>query len=157
MSTEIRCVNCDHPAASPRQHYGGTGPWACAPAPWRDRALAAETRIAELNALVVKITNETPYPDEAKDALAQRGKLVAEIGTLKNRVAKLEGENRILSIEYHGQKQMTAEAVRRWQDAEKRYQDAMSIGPQIMAKAAEVQKSLDTLRREVDELKAKTP
>jgi hypothetical protein len=48
-------------------------------------ALAA--RRDELLTAMVRVTNETPFADEAKDALAQRGKLIAEIGTLK---AKLE-------------------------------------------------------------------
>ena len=41
------------------------------------------TRRDELLAAMVRVANETPFADEAKDALAQRGKLLAEIGTLK--------------------------------------------------------------------------
>ena len=41
------------------------------------------TRRDELLAAMVRVANETPFADEAKDALAQRGKLSAEIGTLR--------------------------------------------------------------------------
>lgn len=41
-------------------------------------------RQQELLAAMVRVANETPFADEAKDALAQRGRLVAEIGTLRN-------------------------------------------------------------------------
>lgn len=44
---------------------------------------ALATRRDELLAAMVRVANETPFADEAKDALAQRGKLLAEIGTLK--------------------------------------------------------------------------
>lgn len=49
-------------------------------------------RQQELLATIVRVTNETPFSDEAKDALEQRGKLVAEIGTLKSKTAELEAE-----------------------------------------------------------------
>lgn len=39
---------------------------------------------------VVRIANETPYPDEIKGWEAQRAAMLAEIGTLKARVAELE-------------------------------------------------------------------
>jgi hypothetical protein len=41
------------------------------------------TRNDELLAAMVRVANETPFADEAKDALAQRGRLLAEIGTLR--------------------------------------------------------------------------
>lgn len=50
------------------------------------------TRIAELHQAMLRVANDTPYPDEANDALAQRGAMVAEVGTLKARVAELEAE-----------------------------------------------------------------
>lgn len=56
----------------------------------RDELARKNTRIEELLAAMVRLTNSTPFSDEAKDALEQRGKLVAEIGTLKQRVAELE-------------------------------------------------------------------
>jgi uncharacterized coiled-coil DUF342 family protein len=49
----------------------------------RAEADRLRTRISELLATIVRVTNETPFSDEAKDALEQRGKLVAEVGTLK--------------------------------------------------------------------------
>lgn len=45
-----------------------------------------KARQQELLATIVRVTNETPFSDEAKDVLEQRGKLVAEVGTLKERV-----------------------------------------------------------------------
>lgn len=48
------------------------------------------TRVAELHQAMIRVSNETPFADEAKDALAQRGVLVAEVGTLKARVLELE-------------------------------------------------------------------
>ena len=49
-----------------------------------------ERRQQELLATIVKVTNETPYSDEIRGALEQRGTLLAEVGTLKARVAELE-------------------------------------------------------------------
>lgn len=49
-------------------------------------------RQQELLSTIVRVTNETPFSDEAKDALAQRGAMLAEIGTLKARVQELENE-----------------------------------------------------------------
>ena len=51
---------------------------------------AQKKRVQELLQTIVRLTNETPYPDEVKDALAQRGTLLAEIGTLKSRLSALE-------------------------------------------------------------------
>lgn len=51
----------------------------------RDRA-ALQARQQELLATIVKVSNTTPFADEAKDALEQRGKLLAEIGTLRSEV-----------------------------------------------------------------------
>jgi hypothetical protein len=61
--------------------------------PRSDRLVELEKRNEELRAAMVRITNETPYPDEVKGAIEQRGALVAEIGTLRNR-------NHQLSIAY---------------------------------------------------------
>lgn len=41
------------------------------------------TRQAELLATIVRLTNETPFPDEVKGWTAQRAAMVAEIGTLR--------------------------------------------------------------------------
>lgn len=49
----------------------------------RDEVSRLVLRREELLALVVKVSQETPFSDEAKDALSQRGKLLAEIGTLR--------------------------------------------------------------------------
>ena len=57
----------------------------------QERIDALETRQQELLATIVRITNETPYPDEINGWTDQRAKLVAEIGTLRARVAELGG------------------------------------------------------------------
>jgi hypothetical protein len=46
-------------------------------------------RQQELLATIVRVTNSTPFSDEAKDALDQRGKLVAAIGTLRSQLATM--------------------------------------------------------------------
>lgn len=48
------------------------------------------TRIDELLATVVKVAQQTPFPDELKDWPDQRAAMTAEVGTLKARVAELE-------------------------------------------------------------------
>lgn len=57
----------------------------------------ASKRIAELEqrqqghlALIVKLTNETLFADEIAGWKEQRAKMIAEIGTLKARIAELE-------------------------------------------------------------------
>ena len=52
------------------------------------RALA--TRRDELLQVIARLSNTVPFPDEWKDWESTRAKLVAEIGTLRNRVASLE-------------------------------------------------------------------
>jgi hypothetical protein len=47
-------------------------------------------RIEELLQTIVKLTRETPYPEEVENAMRQVGVLTAEIGTLKARVRELE-------------------------------------------------------------------
>lgn len=47
-----------------------------------------QKRQQELLATIVRITNETPFVDEAADALKQRGVLLAEIGTLRRQLAE---------------------------------------------------------------------
>lgn len=47
-----------------------------------------QTRQQELLAAMVRITNETPFPDEAANWTEQRAKLLAEIGTLKAQLAE---------------------------------------------------------------------
>jgi len=44
-------------------------------------------RQQELLATIVRVTNETPFADEASDALRQRGALLAEIGTMRASLA----------------------------------------------------------------------
>lgn len=61
---------------------------------WKTKAEALETRVSELLALVAKISQETPLPDEVAQALTQRGAMLAEIGTLRARVAELEAKVR---------------------------------------------------------------
>ena len=56
----------------------------------RGQVEALKLRQSELLATIVRLTNETPFSDEAKDALEQRGKLVAEVGTLRSEVARME-------------------------------------------------------------------
>ncbi len=57
----------------------------------RDRRIhELEARQKELHKLIVRLTNETPYPDEVKNWTAQRAAMVAEIGTLKARIKEME-------------------------------------------------------------------
>lgn len=49
-----------------------------------------ETRQQELLATIVRLTNETPFPDEIKGWEFQRAKMLTEIGTLRSRVAELD-------------------------------------------------------------------
>lgn len=60
------------------------------------RIRALEKRQSELLATIVRITNETPFPDEIKSALEQRGKLLAEVGTLRADKHELETVIRVL-------------------------------------------------------------
>ena len=59
--------------------------------PYAAKVAALETRQQELLQMIVRVTNETPFPDEIKGWTEQRAKLVAEIGTLRARVAEFEG------------------------------------------------------------------
>ncbi len=55
-----------------------------------DRVSALETRQQELLQTIVRLTNETPFPDEIKGREAQRAAMVAEVGSLRAKVAELE-------------------------------------------------------------------
>ncbi len=57
------------------------------------RIAVLEQRQQELLALILRLTNETPFPDEVKDWVAQRAALVAQVGSLRARVAELERRN----------------------------------------------------------------
>lgn len=52
------------------------------------------TRQQELLGLVAKLSRETPYADEVKGWEDQRRAMIAEIGTLRARVAELEQTGR---------------------------------------------------------------
>lgn len=54
------------------------------------RVSALETRQQELLQTIVRVTNETPFPDEIKGWAEQRAKMTAEIGTLRALVAEFE-------------------------------------------------------------------
>lgn len=54
------------------------------------RVTALETRQQELLQTIVRVTNETPFPDEIKGWEAQRAAMVAEVGSLRARVTELE-------------------------------------------------------------------
>lgn len=66
-------------------------------------------RQQELLATIVKLTNELPYPDEVRGWTAQRAKLVAEIGTLRAKVAQLEGAQvkpiRLTAVDHVGNRE----------------------------------------------------
>jgi hypothetical protein len=51
-----------------------------------------EARQQELLATIVRLTNETPYPEEIKGWVEQRAKLIAEIGTLKATIAERDAD-----------------------------------------------------------------
>jgi chromosome segregation ATPase len=60
-----------------------------------------QSRQQELLATIVRLTNETPFPDEIKGWQDQRAKMVARIGTLESLVADLRtpmNEDRIDAI-----------------------------------------------------------
>lgn len=61
-----------------------------------EQLAAAVDRIDELLRAMVRITNETPFPDEVKNWTEQRAKLVAEIGSLKAALA--ERDRRIAEL-----------------------------------------------------------
>jgi len=65
---------------------------------WTEKSESLAKRQDELLATVVKVSRENPYPDEVKGWIDQRGKLVAEVGTLKARIAELERADRPLSV-----------------------------------------------------------
>jgi hypothetical protein len=54
------------------------------------RAEKAEARIAELNAFIVQLTRETPYPDEVRELAGQVRTLIAEVGTLRATIAEMK-------------------------------------------------------------------
>jgi len=54
------------------------------------KVAALETRQQELLQTIVRLTNETPFPDEIKGWEAQRAAMVAEVGSLRARIAELE-------------------------------------------------------------------
>lgn len=56
----------------------------------QERVDELETRKSELLALVAKLSQETPLDDEVKGALASRGALLAEVGTLKAALSAAE-------------------------------------------------------------------
>lgn len=58
-----------------------------------DENEALRSRVAELLALSVKLTRETPYPEEAEENRQRVGVLTAEVGTLRARIAELNGNH----------------------------------------------------------------
>lgn len=65
-------------------------------------------RQQELLGTIVKVTNETPFADEAKDALKQRGALMAEIGSLKAQIRAMHGSTTELWRERMLEQQLAA-------------------------------------------------
>lgn len=57
---------------------------------------AKAKRISELNAAMVKLSNALPYPEEIRNWTEQRSSLVAEIGSLRSKLA--EGERELLPL-----------------------------------------------------------
>jgi len=64
------------------------------PPPTCSRCAALETRQQELLQTIVRLTNETPFPDEIRGWEAQRAAMVAEVGSLRAMVAELERSQR---------------------------------------------------------------
>jgi hypothetical protein len=58
-----------------------------------------QKRMNEMHQTMVKITHETPYPEEYERSKEQIGKLTAEVGTLRARVRELEtGTNGLINM-----------------------------------------------------------
>lgn len=58
----------------------------------RDEVNKLRTRQQELLSLVANISQSTPLDSEVSEALAQRGALLSEVGTLRARVTELEAQ-----------------------------------------------------------------
>jgi hypothetical protein len=56
---------------------------------------ALTARRDELLATIARISQSEPLPDEVQHALSRQGALLAEVGTLRARIAELEGERAI--------------------------------------------------------------
>lgn len=70
-------------------------------------------RQQELLATIVRLTNETPFPDEVKGWESQRSAMVAEVGTLRARVAELERNERDVA-----RMRVVVDAADAWAEAE---------------------------------------
>lgn len=55
-----------------------------------DDVATAEHRMGELHMALVKVTRETPYPEELDECRSARAALIAEIGTLRAKVVGLQ-------------------------------------------------------------------
>jgi hypothetical protein len=55
-------------------------------------------RVDALLVTIVKVTNETPYPEELKGWESQRRAMIAEIGTLRARITELSLERDLLLV-----------------------------------------------------------
>ncbi len=63
----------------------------------RERIAELEARQQELLAAMVRLTRETPYPEE----VSGREALIAEVGTLRARVNEIEASNTELFIKWN--------------------------------------------------------
>ncbi len=74
------------------------------------KCISLEARRDELLLLVAKLSQEAALPDEVANALNQRGALLAEIGTLRSRLAEAEREWDELLDKYNHTERDLAEA-----------------------------------------------
>lgn len=94
--------------------------------PRSDRMAALEKRQEELLATIVRLTNETPFPDEVKNALEQRGKLLAEVGTLRASVAEWRALAELADRAIESTKEYVANMARRMEGIADRELDLLN-------------------------------
>jgi chromosome segregation ATPase len=88
------CTTCEHEVSvGCRRHFVADL------AAERARVADLEKRRDELLDALVRLSRETPYPDEVQGWQGQRAALMAEVGTLRARVAELEERIKWLASE----------------------------------------------------------
>lgn len=89
---------------------------------------ALEARRDELLALVARISQETPLPDEIRGWEGQRAKLVAEVGTLRSEARRLEAERNEARSDVAWLDHENSVLVEQWHDAARTAEWALDNG-----------------------------